>query len=199
MIGPLYKVLGWGHGTLLVLALIVGFFFGYALYRSGFYSAKKLAGVFYLYDFAVYKVIFVGIITAALFLWIFSGIGLLKFELLSFHPSYLISAAIGGFLFGIGFSIGGFCPGTSLVSAVTGSFDAMAFFIGVYIGIAMWDLGYPFLFKGLNHLGKIDAKTLMEAWGIPYIVLIISAIIIAAVTFPLVDKIENRANKGGLK
>ncbi len=192
MIGPLYKVLGWSHSTLLILAVIIGFFFGYALYRSGFYSAKKLAGVFYLYDFAVYKVIFVGIIGAGLLLWLFSGIGLLKFDLLSFHPSYLISAGLGGFIFGIGFSIGGFCPGTSLVSAVTGSFDAFAFFIGVYIGIAIWDLGYPFLFKGLNHLGKIEAKTMMDLWGIPYLVLIIVAIVIAVITFPLVTKIEDK-------
>ncbi len=192
MIGPLYKVLGWSHGTLLIFAVIIGFFFGYALYRSGFYSAKKLAGVFYLYDFAVYKVIFFAIVVASLLLWFFSSIGLLKFELLSFHPSYLWSAAIGGFIFGIGFSIGGFCPGTSLVSAVTGSFDAIAFFVGVYLGIAIWDLGYPFIFKGLNHLGKIEAKTMMELWGIPYIILIAIAIVIVIVTFPLVDKIEKK-------
>lgn len=192
MIGPLYKILGWSHGTLLILAVIIGFFFGYALYRSGFYSSKKLAGVFYLYDFAVYKVIFAAIVAAAILLWFFSAIGLLKFDLLSFHPSYLISAALGGFIFGIGFSIGGFCPGTSLVSAVSGSFDAIAFFVGVYIGIAIWDLGYPFIFKGLNHLGKIEAKTIMELWGIPYIVLIAIAIVIVIFTFPLVDKIEKK-------
>ncbi len=192
MIGPLYKILGWNQGTLLFLALIIGFFFGYALYRSGFYSAKKLAGVFYLYDFAVYKVIFGAIVTAGFLLWLSSSIGILKFELLTFHPSYLLSSLIGGFLFGIGFVFGGFCPGTSIVSAVTGSFDAIAFIIGLYIGIGIWDIGYTWLFKGLNHLGGIKEKTLMQTWNTPYIVLIIIAFIIVVISFPLVSKLERK-------
>jgi len=192
MIGPLYKILGWSHGTLMLLALIIGFFFGYALYRSGFYSSKKLAGVFYLYDFAVYKVIFGGIVAAGFLIWLSSTIGILKFDMLTFHPSYLLSSLLGGFLFGIGFIFGGFCPGTSIVSAVSGSFDAMAFIVGIYIGIGIWDLGYSWLFKGLNHLGGIKEKTLMDLWNIPYIVLIIIALVIVIITFPIVMKVEKK-------
>ncbi len=192
MTGPLYQILHFREGMLLFYALVIGFFFGYVLYRSGFYNAKKLAGVFYLYDFSVYKVIFTAIVTAGILLFVSSKVGLIDFSLLKFHKSYLISSAIGGFIFGIGFIFGGFCPGTSIVGAIKGNMDAVAFIAGLFGGIFVWDILYPYAFKGLNHLGAIEEKTLMELWGIPYFVLIVIAFIVVILTFPLVSRIEKK-------
>jgi len=192
MTGPLYQILHFREGMLLFYALVIGFFFGYVLYRSGFYNAKKLAGVFYLYDFSVYKVIFTAIVTAGILLFVGSKVGLIDFSLLKFHKSYLISSAIGGFIFGIGFIFGGFCPGTSIIGAVKGNMDAVAFIAGLFGGIFVWDILYPYAFKGLNHLGAIEEKTLMELWGAPYLVLIVISLIIIVLTFPLASRIEKK-------
>ncbi len=192
MTGPLYEILNFREGILLFYALLIGFLFGYTLYRAGFYNSKKLAGVFYLYDFSVYKVIFTAIVTAGFLLFLSSKIGLIEFSLLKFHSSYLVSAAIGGFVFGVGFIFGGFCPGTSIVGAVKGNVDAMAFIGGVFGGIFIWDILYPYIFKGLNHLGHIKEKTLMDAWGVSYFILLIGALIVVLITFPIVSKIEKK-------
>ncbi len=45
-----------------IIAILIGIVFGFVLEASGFSSSRKLAGVFYGYDFAVLKVFF----TAAL-------------------------------------------------------------------------------------------------------------------------------------
>ena len=62
--GPLipYGIIGaqWD----LVIALLIGIAFGFVLESSGFSSSRKLAGVFYGYDFTVLRVFFTAAITA---------------------------------------------------------------------------------------------------------------------------------------
>ena len=50
----------------LLLALVVGLGFGFWLERAGFGSSRKLTAIFYLRDFAVLKVMFSAMVTAAL-------------------------------------------------------------------------------------------------------------------------------------
>ncbi len=43
---------------IIIIAILIGIAFGFILEASGFSSSRKLAGVFYGYDFAVLKVFF---------------------------------------------------------------------------------------------------------------------------------------------
>ena len=47
-------------------AMIIGLLFGFALERAGFGSSRKLAGIFYLRDMTVLKVMFTALITGML-------------------------------------------------------------------------------------------------------------------------------------
>ena len=49
-----------------VAALVIGMAFGFVLERAGFGSSRKLAGIFYLRDMTVLKVMFTAVITAML-------------------------------------------------------------------------------------------------------------------------------------
>ena len=49
----------------LILALVIGVFFGFFLERGGLGNPHKLTGVFYLTDFAVPKAMFTAILVAA--------------------------------------------------------------------------------------------------------------------------------------
>jgi rhodanese-related sulfurtransferase len=64
-----------------------------------------------------------------------SAIGLLDYNLVWVNPTYLWPGIVGGLIMGVGFIIGGFCPGTSLVSAATGRLDGLFFAIGAFFGI----------------------------------------------------------------
>jgi hypothetical protein len=83
----------------------------------------------------VLKVMFGAIITAMVLLFITVGLGILDFNQLWVNPTYLASGIVGGLIMGVGFIVGGFCPGTSLVAMATAKLDGLFFVLGVLFGI----------------------------------------------------------------
>jgi hypothetical protein len=130
------------ENTNLFLAFIIGIAFGFVLESSGFSSSRKLAGVFYGYDMVVLKVFFTGAVTAMLGLLFFSLFGWLDLSLVYVNPTYLTSAIVGGIVMGVGFIMGGYCPGTSFCGASIGKIDAMIFILGLFIGVTAFGAGY---------------------------------------------------------
>ncbi len=150
MIGPLVKNSIISGGVNTVFAVLIGVLFGYALQRSGFTNSKKIAGVFYMKDVDVPIVMFTAIVTAAIGLWGLSLVGLIDLNKFYFLPSYLIPMVVGGLIFGVGMAVGGFCPGTSLASMVTGKIDAMVFVGGFLLGSLIFGDFYPLWEKFYN-------------------------------------------------
>jgi uncharacterized membrane protein YedE/YeeE len=64
------------------------------------------------------------------------------------NPTYMTSALLGGVIMGLGFIMGGFCPGTSFCAASIGKIDAMVFIGGLFIGVFIFAEGYP-LWEGI--------------------------------------------------
>ena len=115
------------ENTNLFLAFLIGIGFGFVLEQCGFSSSRKLAGVFYGYDTVVLKVFFTGAITCMLGLLFFSLFGWVDLSLVFVNETYVYSAIVGGVIMGIGFIIGGFCPGTSICGAAIGKIDGMLY------------------------------------------------------------------------
>lgn len=143
MIGPLVKNGLISGGVNTVFAVLIGMLFGYALQRSGFTNSKKIAAAFYMKDVDVPVVMFTAIVTSAIGLWGMSLLGLIDLSKFYFLPSYLLPMIVGGFIFGIGMAVGGFCPGTSLASMVTGKIDAMVFVVGFMLGSLLFGDLFP--------------------------------------------------------
>lgn len=141
--GPLFSYEHISEDTNLLLAFFIGIGFGFVLESSGFSSSRKLAGVFYGYDMVVLKVFFTAAITAMLGLLFFSLFGWIDLDLVYVNPTYLYSAIGGGVIMGIGFIMGGYCPGTSFCGASIGKIDAMIFIAGLFLGVFIFSEGYP--------------------------------------------------------
>lgn len=124
-----------GTTGIYLIALLLGIGFGATLELSGFGDSRKLAAQFYLSDMTVLKVMFTAIITAGTLLTLSSAFGLLDFNRVWINPTFLYPGIVGGLIMGVGFVIGGFCPGTSLVASSTLKIDGMFFITGVAIGI----------------------------------------------------------------
>ncbi len=150
--------------TNLLLAFIIGIGFGWVLESSGFSSSRKLAGVFYGYDTVVLKVFFTGAITAMIGLLFFSLFGWIDLNLVYVNPTYLTSAILGGMIMGVGFIMGGFCPGTSFCAASIGKIDGMVFVVGLFLGIFIFAEGYP-MWEGIykaKFLGYLKLSTVLN-------------------------------------
>lgn len=106
------------------LILGAGFLFGYFLEVSGMGSPRKLNAQFTFEDWAVFKVMFVAVLVAAAGLWLLNILGFLELNTLKIPTPYYFAMAIGGALPGVGLTIGGYCPGISVVGVFSGRLDA---------------------------------------------------------------------------
>ncbi|MCK9256003.1 MAG: YeeE/YedE family protein [Bacteroidales bacterium] len=175
-------------------ALIIGIGFGFILEQAGFSSSRKLAGVFYGYDFVVLKVFFTAGITAAIGIFFFDYFGWIDMNFVYINPLFLYSAIIGGVIMGIGFILGGFCPGTSIAAAAIGKIDAIVFVLGIFIGVFIFGYFYDvfeniYLAKNMGDLRVHDALGLSQAW------FLFALILMALTAFIITQKIENKSNK----
>ncbi len=160
MIGPLVRNGIISGGVNSIFAVLIGILFGYALQRSGFTNSRKIAAAFYMKDVDVPVVMFTAIVTASIGLWGLSLLGLLNLNQFYFLPTNLLPMIVGGLIFGVGMAVGGFCPGTSLASMVTGKIDAMVFVGGFLIGSLIFGDTYPlwknFYLSDANGVWRLD-------------------------------------------
>jgi hypothetical protein len=132
---PLTSTVEFGPAAELGIALLLGVGFGFALERAGFGSARKLTAVFYLWDMAVVKVMFTAIVTTMTGLFLLSAGGWMDLSELYIEPTSYPAQILGGLIFGAGFIVGGYCPGTSLSAAATGRKDGILFILGMLAGV----------------------------------------------------------------
>jgi len=168
--------------TYLVFGLI-GFGFGFALEISGFGNSKKLAAQFYFKDLTVLKVMFGAIVTAMVLIFLSSAIGILDFSLVYVPETYLWPGIVGGVIMGVGFITGGFCPGTSLVSAATFKVDGLFFALGVLFGI--WGFGetVDLFWNWWNTNSYYGRLTLMDVFQLPTGVMVLLVVLMALFMF----------------
>jgi rhodanese-related sulfurtransferase len=189
---PLADLLGhWGSYSVYAL---VGLAFGWVLESAGFGNSKLLAAQFYFRDMRVFKVMFTAIITAMTLVFLASSVGLLDYNLVWVPPTYLWPGIVGGLIMGLGFIVGGFCPGTSLVGAATGKLDALFFVAGVLFGIYLFGetVSRFDVFFESSYMGRF---TLPEWLGLSYGTVVIAVVVMALVMFVLAEKAEARINR----
>ena len=191
MSAPFYKLGAFGDETSLVVAFLIGIGFGFALERAGFGSAKKLVSQFYLSDLAVFKVMFTAIVTAMLGVTYLSWAGFLDLSLVYLVPTYWAAQVVGGLVLGAGFVVGGYCPGTSLVSTATGKLDGLLFVLGFAAGTLGFAVAFP-LVKSLYTAGSLGTRTLPQVLGIPYGVLVFAVVVVAVLGFAGATWVEKK-------
>jgi len=189
MIAPFFKYGAFGDEFSLVIAVLIGFGFGFFLERAGFGHAPKLAAQFYLTDMTVFKVMFTAIVTAMLGAFYLSWVGLLDLELVYLSPTYIWPQLVGGAFLGVGFVVGGYCPGTAVVGASTGHFDAILFLAGIVFGIFVFGEAYP-LIEGFVNSGDLGELTIAEAFTMRYGVVVLLVTLIAIGGFVGAEAVE---------
>ncbi len=175
-----------------LIALIVGIGFGFILERAGFSSSRKLAGVFYGYDFVVLRVFFTAAVTAAIGLYYFSYFEWIDLSIIYINPLYLKSNLIGGAIMGLGFIIGGFCPGTGVCAAMIGKIDAMVFLGGIFIGIFIFGETYELLWQKIHMDTFLGAPLVFDSLGITSGLFILGLTAAALLAFYVTAKIVKK-------
>lgn len=176
-----------------IVALIIGIFFGAILEQAGFSTSKKLVGLFYGYDFTVLRVFFTAGIVAMIGVMALEHYGLIDINLVYVNPTFLWSAIIGGLIMGLGFVVGGFCPGTSVCAAAIGKIDAMIFIFGAFFGVLVFAEGYP-LFEGLYKAANWGNPRFFETLGMSQNIFAFIMVVFALSAFWFASIVENKVN-----
>jgi rhodanese-related sulfurtransferase/uncharacterized membrane protein YedE/YeeE len=182
-----------GHWGSYVVYLLIGIAFGACLEVAGFGNSMKLAAQFYFKDMTVFKVMFTAIIVAASLIFLASGLGMLDYNLVWVPPTYLWPGIVGGLIMGVGFIVGGFCPGTSLVAMATGKIDGIFFVFGVLFGIFMFGetvSNFAVFFES-SYMGRF---TLPELFDTSYGAVTLAIVVGAILLFWGAEKVEDVVN-----
>ncbi len=186
-----------GHWGQYIVYLTIGFGFGFVLEIAGFGNSKKLAAQFYLREMTVLKVMFTAIVVAMVLIFLASGLGLLDYNLIWVNPTYLWPGIVGGLIMGVGFIVGGFCPGTSLVAAATAKLDGIFFSLGVLFGIFVFGETVE-NFEGFFNSSYKGRYTVPEMFGVSTGVIVLGVVIMALGAFFAAEMAERYVGKKNL-
>lgn len=134
----------------LVLGLIFGIVFGFLLQKGGVAKYDILLGALFLTDFTVMKIMLTAIAVGMIGIFSMHGLGLVQLHV---KPTRYAANIIGGLIFGIGFALLGYCPGTGAAALGQGNYDAIAGIMGLLAG--------SYLYAELS--GYLDSTILK--WG----------------------------------
>ena len=116
----------------LILAIIFGIMFGFILQRVGAFEYKNILKTLRLIDMRIAKFMFLSIGVSAIGVFSLRAMGLVRLQIIDFN---LVGTLVGGLIFGIGFALSGYCPGTSIGAWAEGKKDAGFVILGGVFGV----------------------------------------------------------------
>ncbi|HOS94559.1 MAG TPA: YeeE/YedE thiosulfate transporter family protein [Armatimonadota bacterium] len=163
----------------LLIGLLIGVGFGFLLQKGGATSYDVIVGQLLLTDFTVLKLMLSAVVVGMIGVHLLTAAGLAQLHI---KPGGWGSTVVGGLIFGVGFGLLGYCPGTAAAAAGHGTMDALIGGIGgILVGSALFALAYPRLARGPLAAGKFAKLTLTEALGLrrtEYAVVVMAAVLI---------------------
>ena len=142
----------------LVWGLLFGIVFGFLLQKGGVTKFDIIVGQLLLTDFTVLKIMLSAVVTGMIGVYFMKGMGWVE---LYPKPGSLGINVTGGLIFGAGFALLGYCPGTLAGAIGNGYLDALTGgVIGVLIGAGLYASLYPRLNRGILKKGDYGEITI---------------------------------------
>ena len=92
--------------TTLVIPLVLGAFFGFALNKAGLTKYHKIVNVFRFTDMAVLQFMMTALVVSMIGLYGLRALGVIEFP--NIPATYLVGNIVGGLVFGIGMALTGY-------------------------------------------------------------------------------------------
>ncbi len=152
-------------GADLAWGLLFGMIFGFLLHKGGATSYDVILGQLLLADFTVLKIMLSAVVVGAIGIHLLQGWGRV---VLSPKRGSWGKNAVGGLIFGVGFALLGYCPGTIAGAIGAGRLDALVGGLpGILLGSWLFAVVYPRVKDGLLRKGAFPKATLPELLRLP--------------------------------
>ncbi|MDO9565147.1 MAG: YeeE/YedE thiosulfate transporter family protein [Candidatus Desulfaltia sp.] len=158
----------------LLLGIITGILFGFFLQKAQAIRFERQVGFLLLKDMTIIKFMLSAIMVGAVGIYLCKDLGIISF---SIKATDVAAQIIGGLLFGIGWAIAGYCPGTSLGALGEGRIHALWAILGMLVGAGLYAEVYPALKSNVlawGNLGKITVPDILKInhWVIIFIFIV---------------------------
>lgn len=175
----------------LVIGLLIGVAFGFIIHRAGASQYRNILNTLLLKDMKILKFMVMAIAVGMVGIYALDIFGLAN---LGIKSTYVMGVIIGGLIFGSGFAISGYCPGTAVCALGEGKKDAMFTIFGGLTGAFAYSFAYPLLkpviIEPLNY-GKITLANMLPVPAIVTAVIVAAALAAVAYILPTA-KVNNQ-------
>lgn len=159
----------------LIYGLVTGILFGFLMQKAHVIRYDKQVGAMRLIDFTIFKFMLSAIIVGMVGIYLLKDLGIVS---LSVKATSLGANVIGGLIFGVGWALAGYCPGTAAGALGEGRWDALIVIVGMLVGAAIYAEVYPALKSSILAWGNYGKITLPGILGMNHwIVIIIMAVL----------------------
>jgi len=165
--------------------LVTGMVFGVLLQRAQVIRYDKQLAALRFQDFTILKFMMSAIIVGMVGTYFLYDQGLVK---LSIKPTILGGTITGGLLFGVGWALLGYCPGTSLGALGEGRTDAFWGILGAIAGAALYAEMFPYLQDTLLKMHDYGKITLPQLLGVNHWIVIAGVSVVFLLSFMLMEK-----------
>lgn len=166
--------------------LIFGVIFGILLQRARIVRFDKQVSMLLLRDFTVLKYLWTAALTGMVLVF-----GLYQFWLLEIleRPLFLLPTIVGSLIFGLGWAIYGYCPGTSLGALGEGRWDTVWGILGAILAVLVYDmLIHPQIVDNFMQIGMMGDINLAISYGLSPWLLIVPLVLLSAAGFWWLEK-----------
>ena len=154
----------------LLYGLITGILFGFLLQKGRVLRYDKQLSALLLKDMTIIKFMLSSVVVAMVGTYLLLDLGLVK---LSIKATILGANIIGGIIFGLGWGLLGYCPGTSAGAVGEGRWDALWGIAGMLAGAALYAEAFPTMKATVLTWGNLGKITLPQVLGINHWFIII--------------------------
>ncbi len=171
--------------TILMYGLITGILFGFFLQKGRVLRYDKQIGALRLKDMTIVKFMLSHVVVAMVGIYFLNDLGIVK---LSLKPTILGGVVIGGLIFGLGWGLIGYCPGTSAGALGEGRLDALWGIAGMLVGAGIYAETFPYLQRTVLTWGDYGKITIPQVLGINHWLVIVTLILLTLLLFRWFEK-----------
>jgi hypothetical protein len=160
--------------TTLIYGLVTGILFGFLMQKGQVLRYDKQLGALRLMDMTIVKFMLSSIVVAMVGVYLLHSLGLAK---LAVKPTVLGANMMGGLIFGLGWGLLGYCPGTAVGAVGEGRWDGLFGVLGMLAGAGLYAEAYPYLKGTVLTWGNFGKITLPQLLGVsPWVIIPIFAV-----------------------
>lgn len=173
------------RGNQRLQGFVFGIAFGFLLQKGGVAQYDILLGALLLEDFTVFKVMLSAILVGMIGIFTLHRLGLVK---LHPKPTKLGANIIGGLVFGVGFALSGYCPGTGAAAFGQGNYDALFAMFGLAGGSYLYAEVSGFMSRTVGKWGDRGKLMISDIVPAPRPVVLAAATALLGVVLVLLDR-----------